>query len=56
MLKNKHFSLINKHVVIRNTTNFLLAIFPLFWHNKEKGADIMMNTTMFDPIALKAWY
>lgn len=23
---------------------------------KEKGADIMMNPTMFDPIALESWY
>ncbi|WP_125144023.1 IS701 family transposase [Clostridium transplantifaecale] len=31
--------------------------FPSFFGTiKEKGADIMMNPTMFNPIALEAWY
>ena len=33
-----------------------MAVFSLFGYNKEKGADIMMNPTMFEPIALEAWY
>ena len=36
------------------TANSLSGVFPLFWYNKEKGADTMMNPTMLDPIALAA--
>lgn len=34
----------------------MLFLIPFFWYNKEKGADRMMNSTMFDPIALEDWY
>ena len=47
---------LNIRTSTNTTANSLSGVFPLFWYNKEKGADAMMNPTMFDPIALAAWY
>ena len=47
---------LNIRTSTNTTANSLSGVFPLFWYNKEKGADTMMNPAMFDPIALDAWY
>ena len=45
---------LNIRTSTNTTANSLSGVFPLFWYNKEKGADTMMNPTMLDPIALAA--
>ena len=47
---------LNIRTSTNTTANSLSGVFPLFWYNKEKGADTMMNPTMLVPIALDAWY